>query len=124
MNAWSTEDTVEKKINFIDDEVVFEATCNPTEPAFAPITFKYRPPLGDHKAAFLDAVAQGIGSTQRAAPQLLRQHLMSWDVKDSRGRDVLIRADTVTKIPPTMQIAMAMLIIESADQVAEAAKNS
>jgi len=112
-----------EKVQYADGKVIFTAATK-GEGAFAPITFSYRPLRGAALARFQNEGVGAPGNFLIAGEKMLARQLVSWDAKDSDGREVPCSARGLQELVGMVLGEMTALVVENANDAEEEVKNS
>lgn len=99
--------------NFIDDGYTRDGYLAGRDGVYDPIRLKYRPQLHLDRAIMLAAQGSGDAGAKSSCAAIYRtieKHVVSWDVVDSKGVPVPIRAASVARIVPEAVEAIVNLI--------------
>jgi hypothetical protein len=110
------------KPQFVDGSVVFEASFE--HPSFGKVTFKYRPLTAKEMAT---ARKDGIAGERslEASVRLINRQVKEWDAKKPSGDAVRCGSESdVEDMPVQIVNGVAGLILDAANEAAEAEKNS
>jgi len=112
-----------EKVQYADGKVIFTASTK-GEGAFAPIAFQYRPLRGAALARFQNDSVGAPGNFLIAGEKILAQQLVSWDAKDSDGREVPCTASGLRELAGMVLGEITALVVENTNEAEEEVKNS
>jgi len=112
-----------RKPQFIDGEVVFQATCRPEQDSIGPVKFKYRPLESKKMAKFQNDMQGAPANVLITGQRLVATQVTEWDVVDSRGEKVEINESNAARLEHHVLTGMVELIMDSANEGEEALGN-